>query len=188
MIDPYQKLFTTVLRWQKAEKKIMDGAFLDLNAEETQAEVDEFGRELYKLVKSFTAKSKAKKKDRDLGGGVRRADAGKMEQSANPPPLRMATGTLEHIKDFKVWKPSFVGYLRMFYTVCMYVYTHPHTPLHPPSLTPPLPLPPLAGGPSHSPCAVQPRPPPAPLGQVLSHHGGEHLPRQQHHAEEDAQE
>lgn len=134
MIDPYQKLFTTVLRWQKAEKKIMDGAFLDLNAEETQAEVDEFGRELYKLVKSFTAKSKAKKKDRDLGGGVRRADAGKMEQSANPPPLRMATGTLEHIKDFKVWKPSFVGYLRMFYTVCMYVRIY--TPSH--SLTPSL--------------------------------------------------
>ena len=80
----------------------MDGAFLDLNAEETQAEVDDFGRELYKLVKTFTAKSKTKKKERDLGGGVRRADAGKAEQSSDPPPLRMATGTLEHIKDFKV--------------------------------------------------------------------------------------
>lgn len=103
MVEPYQKLFTTILRWQKAEKKIMDGAFLDLNAEETQAEVDDFGRELYKLVKTFTAKSKTKKKkERDLGGGVRRADAGKVEGSSDPPPLRMATGTLEHIKDFKV--------------------------------------------------------------------------------------
>lgn len=119
MIEPYQKLFTTVLRWQKAEKKIMDGAFLDLNAEETQAEVDDFGRELYKLVKTFTAKSKTKKKERDLGGGVRRADAGKVEQSADPPPLRMAVGTLEHIKDFKVSVN-----LCAIYSTYIHTYTH----------------------------------------------------------------
>lgn len=39
ILDPYQKLFTTILKWQKAEKKFMDGAFQDLNAETTQAEV-----------------------------------------------------------------------------------------------------------------------------------------------------
>ena len=39
MLEPYQKLFTTVFRWQKAERKFMDGAFLELNAENTQAEV-----------------------------------------------------------------------------------------------------------------------------------------------------
>lgn len=38
-VEPYQKLFTTVYKWQKAEKKFMDGSFLELNAEETQAEV-----------------------------------------------------------------------------------------------------------------------------------------------------
>ena len=38
-LDPYQRLFTTVFKWQKAEKKFMDGAFLELNAEDTQAEV-----------------------------------------------------------------------------------------------------------------------------------------------------
>ena len=35
-IDPYQKLFNTILKWQKAEKRLMDGSFLDLNAEDTQ--------------------------------------------------------------------------------------------------------------------------------------------------------
>ena len=125
MIEPYQKLFTTILRWQKAEKKIMDGAFLDLNAEETQAEVDDFGRELYKLVKTFTAKSKTKKKERDLGGGVRRADAGKVEQSADPPPLRMATGTLEHIKDFKVS----VNLCAMYIHTYIHTYTHTYVPI-----------------------------------------------------------
>ena len=126
MIEPYQKLFTTVLRWQKAEKKIMDGAFLDLNAEETQAEVDDFGRELYKLVKTFTAKSKTKKKERDLGGGVRRADAGKAEQSADPPPLRMATGTLEHIKDFKVSVNLCAMYIRTYIHTYIHTYVHTH--------------------------------------------------------------
>ena len=38
-IEPYQKLFTTVVKWQRAEKKWMDGAFLELNAETTEAEV-----------------------------------------------------------------------------------------------------------------------------------------------------
>lgn len=48
----------------------MDGAFLELNAEETEAEVEEFGREMYKLFKTFTTKAKQSKKDRDVGGGV----------------------------------------------------------------------------------------------------------------------
>lgn len=39
-LEPYQRLFSTVFKWQKAEKKFMDGAFLDLNAEETQSEVE----------------------------------------------------------------------------------------------------------------------------------------------------
>lgn len=49
----------------------MDGGFLELNAEETEAEVEEFSREMYKLSKIFTSKAKQLKKDRDLGGGVR---------------------------------------------------------------------------------------------------------------------
>lgn len=38
-IEPYQKLFSIVVKWQRAEKKWMDGAFLELNAETTEAEV-----------------------------------------------------------------------------------------------------------------------------------------------------
>lgn len=38
-LEPYQKLFTSIFKWQRAEKKFMDGAFMELNAEETQAEV-----------------------------------------------------------------------------------------------------------------------------------------------------
>ena len=38
-LEPYQKLFTSIFKWQRTEKRMMDGAFLELNAEETQAEV-----------------------------------------------------------------------------------------------------------------------------------------------------
>ena len=39
-MDPFQRLFSTILRWQKTEKRIMDGTFLELNAEKTQSEVN----------------------------------------------------------------------------------------------------------------------------------------------------
>ena len=57
-------------RWQKTEKRLMDGAFLELNAEDTEAEVEEFSRDMYKLFKVFNTKAKQMKKDRDVGGGV----------------------------------------------------------------------------------------------------------------------
>lgn len=38
-IEPYQKLFSMVVKWQRAEKKWMDGAFQDLSAEAIEAEV-----------------------------------------------------------------------------------------------------------------------------------------------------
>ena len=38
-IEPYQKLFSAVVKWQRSEKKWMDGAFVDLDAESIEAEV-----------------------------------------------------------------------------------------------------------------------------------------------------
>ena len=45
-------------KWQRAEKKWMDGAFLDLDAEFVEAEVDEYWREIYKIQKFFNQKMK----------------------------------------------------------------------------------------------------------------------------------
>ena len=45
-IEPYARLFTTVLKWQKAEKKWMDGAFLDLNSLQIKEDIDEFSNEM----------------------------------------------------------------------------------------------------------------------------------------------
>ena len=38
-LEPFMHLFSTVLKWQKAEKKFMDGTFLEIDAEDTQAKV-----------------------------------------------------------------------------------------------------------------------------------------------------
>ena len=60
-VDPYFRLFTTVRRWQISEKKWMDGAFLDLNSEQVEVEVEEYFRELFKIKKTFTNLVKKKK-------------------------------------------------------------------------------------------------------------------------------
>ncbi|XP_052285538.1 dynein axonemal heavy chain 12-like isoform X2 [Dreissena polymorpha] len=57
-VTPFQNLFSVVFKWQKAEKKWMDGAFLDLEAEAIEAEVDEYWREIYKIQKAFNQKMK----------------------------------------------------------------------------------------------------------------------------------
>ena len=57
-IDPFFKLFNVVVKWQRAEKKWTDGAFLDLDSEAIEAEVDEYCRELYKIQKFFNNKFK----------------------------------------------------------------------------------------------------------------------------------
>uniref|UniRef100_G1N3W3 Dynein axonemal heavy chain 12 n=1 Tax=Meleagris gallopavo TaxID=9103 RepID=G1N3W3_MELGA len=57
-VEPYQKLFHLILKWQRTEKRWMDGAFLELNGEIMEAELDEFSREIYKMSKLFQQKQK----------------------------------------------------------------------------------------------------------------------------------
>ncbi|KAK7490595.1 hypothetical protein BaRGS_00018198, partial [Batillaria attramentaria] len=58
-LEPFMKIFTLVFKWQKSEKKWMDGYFLELDGEAIEAEVDEYMRDLFKLQKVF---AKAHKK------------------------------------------------------------------------------------------------------------------------------
>ncbi|KAG5839016.1 hypothetical protein ANANG_G00229870 [Anguilla anguilla] len=90
-MEPYHKLFGLILKWQKTEKRWMDGSFQDLNGESMEVEVDEFFREVYKMLKFFRQKQK------------------KAEQEARRPPgtvedgpsVLMCTGVMEQVKDFK---------------------------------------------------------------------------------------
>uniref|UniRef100_A0A3P8ZCE8 AAA+ ATPase domain-containing protein n=1 Tax=Esox lucius TaxID=8010 RepID=A0A3P8ZCE8_ESOLU len=70
-IEPYQKLFGLVLKWQRTEKRWMDGTFLDLNGESMEVEVDEFFREIYKMLKFFQQKQKKAEQEKEkIAGGV----------------------------------------------------------------------------------------------------------------------
>uniref|UniRef100_A0A674AXZ6 Dynein axonemal heavy chain 12 n=1 Tax=Salmo trutta TaxID=8032 RepID=A0A674AXZ6_SALTR len=65
----------------------MDGSFLDLNGESMEVEVDEFFREIYKMLKFF--QQKQKKAEQMAGGGVKRRpgeeDPGKQERPTHIP-------------------------------------------------------------------------------------------------------
>lgn len=76
------------LRW-------MDGTFLELNGETMEAEIDEFYREMYKLLRLFQQKQKK-------GPGEKK----KMRHKAvkGNPTLTMCSSVLDQIKEFKVRK------------------------------------------------------------------------------------
>ena len=59
-IEPYARLFNTVLKWQKAQKKWTDGSFLELNAVQIETDINAFSRlelgisDLFKNSKNCT--------------------------------------------------------------------------------------------------------------------------------------
>ena len=62
--------------------------------------MEEFGRDVYKLVKLFKGKAARAKKEKDLGQQVRREAA--QEETEDFAPLKMAATVQEQIQEFKV--------------------------------------------------------------------------------------
>uniref|UniRef100_A0A8D0GGB1 Dynein heavy chain 12, axonemal n=1 Tax=Sphenodon punctatus TaxID=8508 RepID=A0A8D0GGB1_SPHPU len=101
-IEPYQKLFVLILKWQRTEKRWMDGAFLDLNGESMETEVDEFFRESYKMFKFF--QQKQKKAELEKKKMMRRTiiDDKVEEEKKENPTITMCGTVMQQVKDFKV--------------------------------------------------------------------------------------
>ena len=59
-------------------------------------QVEEFGREMYKLYKTFNAKAKQLAKERGKGGGA------KEDTEEIYAPVKMTTSIQEQVKQFKV--------------------------------------------------------------------------------------
>lgn len=79
----------------------MDGAFLELNGEIMEAELDEFSREIYKMSKLF--QQKQKKIQQELKKTLHRtAEEKREEEIKTNPTLTMCSSVLEQMKDFKV--------------------------------------------------------------------------------------
>ncbi|XP_041955531.1 dynein heavy chain 12, axonemal isoform X1 [Alosa sapidissima] len=98
-IEPYQKLFGLVLRWQRTERKWMDGAFLDLNGESMEVEVDEFFREVYKMQKFFQQKQKKAEQEREKTAPKKKP--GEQEDKQENATVFICSRVLEQVKDFK---------------------------------------------------------------------------------------
>ncbi|KAI8782171.1 dynein heavy chain 12, axonemal, partial [Biomphalaria glabrata] len=64
-LEPFYKFFNTVLKWQRCEKRCMDGDFLDQNVEAITSEVEEYGREFFKAQKIFALRVKKMQMDHD---------------------------------------------------------------------------------------------------------------------------
>ncbi|XP_056131285.1 dynein axonemal heavy chain 12 [Lampris incognitus] len=101
-IEPYQRLFGIMLRWQRTEKRWMDGSFLELNGESMEVEVDEFFREIYKMLKFFQQKqNKAQQEKQRMAGGTKKRPGEEDPSKLESPTTLMCSTVLEQIKEFK---------------------------------------------------------------------------------------
>ncbi|TSM04870.1 Dynein heavy chain 7, axonemal [Bagarius yarrelli] len=103
-IEPYQKLFVMVLKWQRTEKRWMDGSFLDLNGESMEVEVDEFFREIYKSLKFF--QQKKKKAEQEKVATVKKQPGEVVEDRQENTTAAICSKVLEQIKEFKEHIPT----------------------------------------------------------------------------------
>nr|XP_021527285.1 dynein heavy chain 12, axonemal [Aotus nancymaae] len=106
-IEPYQKFFNFVLKWQRSEKRWMDGGFLDLNEESMKADVEEFSREIFKTLKFFQMKLKKELQEKRKVAGKRLLEEEKIEEeSKENPTITMCSTVMEQIKAFKEYIPT----------------------------------------------------------------------------------
>lgn len=77
------------LRW-------MDGTFLELDGESMEAEIDEFYREMYKLLRLFQQKQKK--------AAMEKKKPVRHKAVTGNPTLTMCSSVLDQIKEFKVRK------------------------------------------------------------------------------------
>nr|XP_020824636.1 dynein heavy chain 12, axonemal isoform X2 [Phascolarctos cinereus] len=106
-VEPYQKFFSFILKWQRTEKRWMDGGFLDLNGESMETDVDEFFREIYKSLRFFQLKQKKEAQEKRKAAGKRSIIDEKIEEDIQDnPTVVMCSAVMEQIKAFKEYIPT----------------------------------------------------------------------------------
>uniref|UniRef100_A0A8C5Z8W6 Dynein axonemal heavy chain 12 n=1 Tax=Marmota marmota marmota TaxID=9994 RepID=A0A8C5Z8W6_MARMA len=106
-IEPYQKFFNLVLKWQRTEKRWMDGGFLDLNGESMEADVEEFSREIFKTLKFFQMKQKKELQEKRKAARKQSLIEEKPEEEPKDnPTIIMCSTVMEQIKVFKEYIPT----------------------------------------------------------------------------------
>ncbi|KAM9752840.1 dynein axonemal heavy chain 12 [Menidia menidia] len=105
-IEPYQKLFGFIHRWQRTENRWMDGSFLDLDGESMEVQVDEFFREIFKMLKFFQQKhNKAVQEMEKMSGKMTRQSNEDGPNKLESPTVELCSAVMEQIKRFKGYIP-----------------------------------------------------------------------------------
>uniref|UniRef100_A0A8C6FPB3 Dynein axonemal heavy chain 12 n=1 Tax=Moschus moschiferus TaxID=68415 RepID=A0A8C6FPB3_MOSMO len=106
-IEPYQKFFNLVLKWQRTEKRWMDGGFLDLNGEAMETDIEEFSREIFKTLKFFQTKQKKELQEKRKAAKRRSLEEEKLEEEPKEnPTIAMCRMRARHWKQLS----EIVGY------------------------------------------------------------------------------
>lgn len=132
IIDPFQKLFNLVLNWRRTESRSeftlhrfqaassfltttsliflvtrwMDGCFSTLDGESMEVKVDEFFREIFKMLKYFQQKQIKAEQEKEKAAAKSEAkeEAPKKQDS---PTTQLCNIVMEQVKDFKVLSADF---------------------------------------------------------------------------------
>lgn len=80
----------------------MHGSFLDLNGDSIEQEVEEFLREIYKMLKFFQQKQKKAEQDREKIEGVKRRSKQEEEVKQENATILICSNVLDNVKEFKV--------------------------------------------------------------------------------------
>ncbi|XP_037539995.1 dynein heavy chain 12, axonemal [Nematolebias whitei] len=113
-MEPYQKLFGFVLKWQRTENRWMDGSFLELDGESMEVQLDEFYREIFKMLKFFQQKQiKAAQEMEKISGKTRENISTKTRQSPREedlkkqesPTIVVCSTVMKQIKMFRDYIP-----------------------------------------------------------------------------------
>ncbi|XP_067384444.1 dynein axonemal heavy chain 12 [Channa argus] len=101
-IEPYQKLFGLVLKWQRTEDRWMNGSFQDLDGESMETKVDEFLKEIFKMLKFFQQKQKRAEQEMEkIAGKTQQQPGDDDSRKQEPPTLFLCSTVMKQINTFK---------------------------------------------------------------------------------------
>lgn len=81
----------------------MDGSFQELNGESMEVKVDEFFREIFKMLKLFQQKQNKAEQEMEKMAGKTRKRAGEDDPNKRESPtVHLCSTVMEQIKEFKV--------------------------------------------------------------------------------------
>lgn len=81
----------------------MDGSFLDLNGESIELEVEDYVREMYKMLKFFQQKQKKAEQEKEKTTGLKKkAKEEQEEDKKESATILVCSSVVEQVKEFKV--------------------------------------------------------------------------------------